>query len=107
MSQTDHKTRRIELNERLVSLLGSGNVYFQPPENIKIKYPCIIYDKVNENVIYADNVGYRKKNAYDVTVISRDPDFDLSNGLYSLGNCSYNRGFKSDNLYHHVYRLYF
>ena len=37
--------RRLQLHEELCSVLGSRNVYFQPPETIKLTYPCIIYSK--------------------------------------------------------------
>ena len=38
---------RLELHEILVDALGSRNVYYQPPENIKITYPAIVYSKTD------------------------------------------------------------
>ena len=35
--------RRLELHEILCTILGSRNVYFQPPESIKMNYPAIVY----------------------------------------------------------------
>lgn len=32
--------RRYELQAVLEGILGSGNVYFQPPENLKMRYDC-------------------------------------------------------------------
>ena len=40
------KTRE-ELHELLVSVLGSRNVYFQPPESIRMQYPAIVYARNN------------------------------------------------------------
>ena len=34
---------RLILHDELITLLGSSNVYFQPPTSIKMNYPCIIY----------------------------------------------------------------
>ena len=36
---------RYELHEFLCEILGSRNVYFQPPESVKMKYPAIVYER--------------------------------------------------------------
>lgn len=36
---------RLELQSKLVELLGSKHVYYQPPESVKIEYPAIVYSK--------------------------------------------------------------
>ena len=44
---------RLELDEELVKILGSKNVYFQPPESLKLNYPAIVYSLSNiSNRIY-------------------------------------------------------
>ena len=48
-------TRRNELHEKFCDLLGSRNVYFQPPESVRLVYPCIIYRLGNFNVKHADD----------------------------------------------------
>ena len=40
---------RIKLQAKLEELLGSRNVYYQPPETLKIEYPAIIYSKSRIN----------------------------------------------------------
>lgn len=37
---------RLNLHEEFATLLGSNNVYFQPPESVKLNYPCIKYSRV-------------------------------------------------------------
>ena len=35
-----------ELQEVLQGILGNdGKAYFQPPENLKLKYPCIVFER--------------------------------------------------------------
>ena len=34
---------RLELHALLVELLGSTNVYYEPPETLKMSYPAIRY----------------------------------------------------------------
>lgn len=99
--------RRIVLQGVLEELLGSDNVYYEPPESIRLKYPCIIYDLTNEDVRYADDKKYLRKKAYDITVISSDPDDILFDKVSDLDYCIFDRRFDTDNLVHNVYRLYF
>ena len=36
-------SRRTELQTLLEEILGSKNVYFQPPDTVSMKYPAIVY----------------------------------------------------------------
>lgn len=49
---------RLELHTKLESILDSKNVYFQPPESIKINYPAIIYFLDDLENIHADDGVY-------------------------------------------------
>lgn len=99
---------RLELHEELVNLLGARNVYFQPPESIKMKYPCIVYKRTNIETRYADNIAYKKMNQYIIEPIERDPDSTLVDRILDyFPYCHYERGFVYDNLYHNILILYF
>lgn len=99
---------RLELHEELCDILGSRNVYFQPPESIKLNYPCIIYSKSG---IYANNANdntYKKVNQYSLTVIDQDPDTDIPDKIIDHFNmCSFDREYTSDYLNHYVLNLYY
>ena len=100
--------RRQELNQKMVEILGSSNVYFNPPESIKLKYPCIVYNFNNNNAIYADDETYRRIKNYQITVIDRDPDSEIAdNILDSFPYCSLERWFVYDELNHWVLRLFY
>lgn len=98
---------RLELQTLLESILGSRNVYFQPPENKKLKYPCITYELADIDTRKADDIKYLKFKRYTVTLIHSDPDNVLVDALDDLEYCEFDRVFISDNLYHYVYTLYF
>lgn len=98
---------RLELQEILVELLGSDNVYFQPPENVKIEYPCIVYRRDLMTTNFADDIPYRILKRYQVTVIDRDPDSIIPDKVGKLPMCSYNRFFTADNLNHDIFNLFF
>lgn len=97
---------RTELHKQLVDLLGRPNVYYQPPETIKLSYPCIIYSYDGDDAIYADDQYYKITKKYTVTVITSDADSDLQDRIKRhFKYCKFNRKFISDNLYHFVLQL--
>jgi hypothetical protein len=98
---------REELQLLLEGVLGSRNVYFQPPESVKLKYPCILYERSDIHTNAADNQPYVKLNRYTVTAIEEDPDSDLAERLLGLKYCGFDRHFTSDQLNHDVFTLYF
>jgi hypothetical protein len=99
--------RRLELHEILKDILGSNNVYFQPPANITMKYPCIVYGRDGASRISADNTGYRRVQRYQVTLIDRDPENPAVEKLGLFPRCSDTRSFVADGLNHDVFQLYY
>ena len=91
---------RVELHDKFVSILGNRNVYFQPPETVKLTYPCIIYSLSNIDTHKADDITYFKKKQYDIQVIDRDAESEIPDKLLELPYCSFDRQFTSSNLYH-------
>ena len=69
--------RRLKLHEKLCDILGSRNVYFQPPETVKMKYPCIVYERSDGDTQFANNMPYTFALRYTVTLIGTDPDNPL------------------------------
>ena len=51
---------RPNLQTKLEQILGSRNVYFQPPESIKLNYPAIVYKRSNIQNTFADNEVYKQ-----------------------------------------------
>lgn len=99
---------RLELHEEICSLLGSRNAYFQPPETVKLKYDCCIYERSRIESQYADDLTYLGFNRYELMLIYTDPDSDIVDRfLRHFQHCSHNRHFTADNLYHDVLILYY
>lgn len=98
---------RKQLQTILETILGSKNVYFQPPSKTRMSYPCIIYHRNYEDVRYADDIPYARKKRYTVTVVDRDPDSLIPDKIADLPMCKFERFYTSDNLNHDVYNLYF
>ena len=92
---------------RLETILGSRNVYFQPPENVQLKFPAIVYNLSRLDTINADNQSYLRFTAYDVVVIDRAPDSSIADIISRLPMCRFNRSYKSKNLNHFSFTIYY
>lgn len=100
--------RRLQLHEKLCEILGTRNVYFQPPASVKLRYNCIVYKVLNRNDLRADNKRYRNLIAYEVKLIYRDPDSELPEIIMnSFDYIMHNNTFVVDNLHHDVFTVYY
>lgn len=99
---------RLVLHEKLCELLGSRNVYFQPPSNIQMSYPCIVYSANPVYKFHADNQRYLVWYQYKIQIIAHDPDFQLFDTFPdNFSFCSESGArFAADNLNHANYTLY-
>lgn len=104
---------RLDLHEELCKIVdmkelnGDRHVYFQPPESLRLNYPCIVYSINDIWKKNADNKTYMQRTAYTVTVIDSDPDSEIIQKVLELSMCSFDRSYISDNLNHYVFTLYF
>lgn len=98
--------RRLMIQAALEEVLGTKNVYYQPPSNVQLSYPCIVYKLTDVDVKYADNRSFSKKDKYMVTVIDRNPDSKFYRRILDFPMCSFDRTYTSENLNHYVLTLY-
>jgi hypothetical protein len=98
---------RLELQTLLENILGSANVYFQPPESIKMRYPAIVYGLSDIKNVYANDGVYLSKRKYSVTVIDANPDSLIVGYVASLPTSWFERHYEAGNLNHDVFTLNF
>jgi len=99
--------KREELHNILVNLFGNSRVYYQPPENLKLEYPCIKYSKLNIGSIKADNINYNLRDGYQIIIIDRLPDNAVIRKILSLPHSEFDRHYTYDNLNHDVITIYY
>jgi hypothetical protein len=99
---------RIKLHNALQKYVGSEwTLYYQAPDNIQLKYPCIIYFEDSDATTYADNKSYRTVMRYQVTFIHKELDkISIPDTIHNFEMCSFERKFISDNLYHEVFNIF-
>ena len=96
---------RLDLHSLLLTLCP--NVYFQPPTNIQMNYPCIIYKRDLRDVDYANNKPYNHEKRYMVMIVDRNPDSAIPELVAALPKSSFDRFYTADDLNHDVYSVYF
>lgn len=103
------RAKRLQLDDKLRAIMkdicGSENVYYQPPANLVMKYPCIRYERSRLTDVAADDDAYLRRTRYSVTVIDSDPDSDIVAAVWDLRYCSHDRHYISDNLNHDVFTI--
>lgn len=98
---------RRDLQTILEGILGSRNVYFQPPSSVRMQYPAINYFRKDIEKRSADDSAYHKLPSYEVILIDKNPDSQFIEKILDLPYCSFDRHYESDNLNHDVFTLYF
>jgi len=99
--------QRLLLHSLLKELMGGGKVYFQPPQNVQMEYPCILYHQDNADTRFADNNPYRYTKRYQVTVIDENPDSPIPDLIANLPMCTFDRWYAAENLNHYVFNIFF
>ena len=99
--------RRLDLQALLESILGSDNVYFQPPATVEMQYPAIVYERDAARTQFADNKPHRYTQRYKLTVIARSPDTDIHLEVAKLPMTTYERHFTAGGLHHDILNMFF
>ena len=100
--------KRLELHEKLCELVGNTNVYFQPPETVKLSYPCVIYNIGVGNAKRADDTVYNYVNSYEVIFIFKNPNLEiLEQVITTIPMSSVSRCYIADNLNHYAFKIYY
>lgn len=97
---------RLSLQNKLVELLGSPNVWFQPPSSLILKYPCIIYKLDDVDETYADDRAYVRSKQYLITIIDKNADSLIYEKILDLPYSSFNTSYVVDNLNHYICSLF-
>jgi hypothetical protein len=98
---------RIELQEQLETVLGSNQVYFQPPSNVQMKYPAIVYELSGELINKANNKRYTTYRKYTITHIYKSTSLCLMDKILDAFTfIEFDRRLIADGLYQDVYTIY-
>lgn len=99
-------TPRRVLSDKLHAVMGQHKVYFQPPETVKLTYPCIVYNMEPPLQKYADNNTYFAMQKYSGVLIDPEADSSYYPGLLGIEHLRVSRIFRADGLYHFAFDVY-
>ena len=101
------KTRE-EFHSRLSTITGAKYIYYQPPSNTRMSFPCIEYHDAPMDVIFANDMPYVGTRHYQLTVIDPLPDSAWIQQIqFAFQMCVHNRHYTSDGLNHDVFDIYY
>ncbi len=83
-----------------------GKVYYNPPENTSLVYPCFIYKLADIYVQRADDGPYSLYDQYQLTFIHQDVDSPVVRQLMQLEYIQFDRRFHASGLVHDVFVIY-
>lgn len=79
------------------------HVYFDPPESIKMTYPCFVYHFIGSDTLYANGKPYVNSEEYSVRYITKKADPDLPKAIMELPYVSFESHYTADNLHHFMF----
>lgn len=98
---------RLYLQRKLAAIPKVKKVYFQPPATVKMQYPCIVYERSGGKTTFSDDCPYNFRRRYTLTVIDPNPDSNIPDMIArEFRMCTADRTYSVDNLYHHIFTLY-
>ena len=104
---------RLQLHNEFIDILDTrgekvSRVYFQPPEDYKMEYPCIRYSLSGIKSDHADDINYNRTNRYEIIVMDYDPDSEIHNQILAhFPMCSFDRAYAVNGVHHKVLTLYY
>lgn len=99
--------RRLQLRDKFREILGTKNVYFQPPASVRMTYPAIRYELSDIDEVHANNGSYLRMRSYMVTLIDPNPDSEYVDKILAIPGARFNRFYSADNLNHFVFEIYY
>lgn len=97
---------RSDFHVRLQTLAPGYRIYFQPPSNVKMAYPAIVYELDRIVKKRANNGVYLKTRRYQVKLITKNPDDSMVDVLASMVHSEFERHYTADMLNHFVFNIY-
>ena len=99
---------RQTLQDKLEKILGTGAVYFQPPESKTLTYPCIVFELNDTDVTSADNRRFITYDRYHIKHLYKSINNCLKNTILdSFDYISHDNQMKVDGLYNDDFTLYY
>lgn len=95
-----------DLLHLLQKAANHNRVYFQPPENLKIGYPAVIFHLSKVKLDHADDVPYKGAREYSITLIAKEPEPDVLDEILKIPYTTLDTTYIVDGMNHFVFTTY-
>lgn len=95
-----------DLLHLLQKAVDHNRVYFQPPENLKIGYPAVIFHLSKIKLDHADDVPYKGAREYSVTLITKEPEPEVLDEILKIPYTTLDTTYTADGMNHFVFTTY-
>lgn len=100
--------KKTDYIQKTLQEIGVKNVYIDPPENIKMKYPCMRVRLNTGRSRYASNKVHIFTPSWEMIYIGYEPDEEMiPKIMHAFPQVSYTRHYTADNLHHNSFILYY
>ena len=90
----------------LQKAVSHNRVYFQPPENLKIGYPAVVFHLSKIKLDHADDAPYKGAREYSVTLITKEPEPEVLDEILKIPYTTLDTTYISDGMNHFVFTTY-
>ena len=105
----DSEENRLFLHSLLQGAFPDVTIYYRPPGNILLNYPCIVYERKALEPSFANTATYVIGTSYQVTFLSVLPGYSAAQLIYTLVGQSFvitsNDSYESDDIVHDVFNV--
>lgn len=104
----DNEDRRLILHGRLVDLFPTYGIFYNPPGDLLLSRPCIVYTDTQEEPSYANNLSYIVGTRFQVTVFEDLPGIGgLTSGIFDIPGITVNsnRKYITADVVHYVFNV--
>lgn len=99
--------KRVALQNLLTSFQTQAgetpHVYFDPPESVKMTYPCFVYHYIGNSDVKANDQVYLRSEEYTVRYITKKADPILPEAIMDLPYVTFENHYTSENLHHFMF----
>lgn len=105
----DSSQNRLFLHSLLENTFPDVSIYYRPPGNILLEFPCIVYEKKALEPSFANTSAYVVGDRYQVMFISKIPGYSNVDNMFNLHGqglvIGSNDSYESDDLVHDVFTV--
>lgn len=108
MDRSQMKTTSDKLREEVIEKTGLKNVYIDPPENVRMSYPCVRITRSSGYTQFAENMPYHHTKSYRMVLIDHDPESPYYDKIVmGFPMCRFNRHYVADGLHCDDFIIYY